>query len=329
MKNLKVLLVCVHFHSSFGWSIEQALKRLGHQVRVFDYRNPPPPFQLGYRRLWSEHVMPRKLIQAARAFRPDLVLIGKGEAIRGETLQQIRSELQCRIVNWFPDSRLFSYDHVVAQLPSLDGLFSKSMLDVNRVRLMGLSNAHFLPHCADRELHTDLQASEDDLKPYRCEVSLVGASYPYRDRILQPLCEFDLKVWGRGWKKSSIYHQKPEAVTGQEARSLEQAKVFRATSVNINIHHYDDVDQLNQRVFDIAGSGGCQVSDGSREYGPIFDKSADILIYESAEELKSSVRYLLDKPALREEMGARCRRKIAANHTYDHRVLEIIDVLRF
>src|SRR5580692_876518 len=114
---MNVLLACVHFHSSFGWSIEQALKRQGHRVKIFDYRNPPLPWRFKLSRFWSRSVMPRQLLSAAQTFAPDLIIIGKGETIPAETVQALRSELHCPVINWFPDARMFGYENVLKQLP--------------------------------------------------------------------------------------------------------------------------------------------------------------------------------------------------------------------
>ena len=38
---MKILLASVHFHSSFGWSISQALQRAGHDILEFEYRHRP------------------------------------------------------------------------------------------------------------------------------------------------------------------------------------------------------------------------------------------------------------------------------------------------
>jgi hypothetical protein len=325
---MNILLVCVYFQSSFGWSIEQAFKRQGHRVEIFDYRNPPSPWRSRLSRFWSQSVMPRQLLAAARALAPDLVLICKGETIRAETLQVIRSELHCPVINWFPDARMFGYERVLKQLPHLDGLFSKSPIDVDRMRLLGLRSGHFLPHCADRGLHVEFETSEHDLKPYRCQTAMVGAYYPYREAILQHLTDLDLRIWGPGWKHSNLFRIHPDMVVGRDARSTEQTLVFRGAGVNLNTHHYDDFAELNQRVFDIAGSGGCQILDGNRCAGSIFETPGEIAAFRSSAEMKETVRFLLNNPRIGEEMGRRCRSKVANGHTYDDRVREILDVMK-
>jgi hypothetical protein len=325
---MNVLLACVYFHSSFGWSIEQALQRQGHRVKTFDYRNPPLPWSFKLSRFWSRSVMPHQLLSAARTLAPDLVIICKGETIRAEIVQALRSELHCPVINWFPDARLFGYENVFKQLSHLDGLFSKSQIDVDRMRLLGLRSGHLLQHCADRELHVLFETSADDLKAYRCQAAMVGTFYPYRDAILQHLTDLDLRVWGPGWKRSILFRSHPNMVVGRDARSTEQTLVFRGACVNLNTHHYDDFAELNQRVFDIAGSGGCQIVDGNRCTESIFETPGEIAVFRSADELKETIRFLLDNPRIAEEMGSRCRARVARGHTYDDRVREILEVMK-
>ncbi len=325
---MKVLLVSVHFHSSFGWSIEQALKRLGHEVRVFDYRNPPIGVPGKVKLLWARTVMPRELAAAGRKFRPDLIFLAKAETVPAETIRGLRGELRCPVVNWFPDARLFASRNVVEQMPHLDFIFSKNIQDVNRTRLIGIRNARFLPHCADRELHVDYETTEEDLKPHRCQVAMVGSYYRYRELMLEHLSDFNLRIWGGGWERSALARTKPECISGREARSLVQTQVFRAAAVNVNPHHFDDTEGLNQRVFDIGGAGGCQLMDGPRDAKPVFDVPDDLAVFQSAEELREKTGFLIGHPQTCRDMGERCRRKVAAGHTYDHRVREILDLMR-
>ena len=97
--------------------------------------------------------------------------------------------------------------------------------------------------------------------------------------------------------------------------------------MNLNTHHFDDIDGLNQRVFDIAGAGGCQIVDGYRAVGPIFQTPEDLQIYLTKEDLREKLQFLIDHPHLSRQMGERCQRTVAAGHTYDHRVREILDLV--
>jgi len=317
----------VHFHSSFGWSIGRALERAGHKVHIFDYRRNPFSSFPGARAWYSRRVMPEALFRTAAQLRPDLMLLAKAELVPGDAVSRIRKRTGCRAVNWFPDSRLFSYRNLMSQLPHLDAFFGKNKDDLQRLRLLGQNNGHFLLHCADRELHTEIVTTEDELSWYRCEVALVGSYYPYRDFFLSKLQNFDFHIWGPGWERSRMAERKG-VVMGCDARSFEQAKVFRAATVNINLHHFDDTGCLNQRVFDINGSGGCQLMDGPRDMESTFEIPEELDTFASIDELNWKIRQILATPERARQMARRARAKTAACHTYDHRIAEILGVLR-
>ncbi|HEV8132255.1 MAG TPA: glycosyltransferase [Acidobacteriota bacterium] len=323
---MKILLVCVHFHSSFGWSIERALLRAGHEVSVFDYRQNPFQRIRGLRRAYTSLRMPQRLLDAAKAFRPELVFLAKGEMVAGEVVARLKREFRCRVINWFPDPRPFHYSHISDQLGHLDLFFSKNITDLDRLNLLGLENGRFLLHCADRELHTGLETSETELQPYSCDLAFVGSYYPYRDMIVSQLLDFNIRIWGAGWSGSKAA-KKRGAIVGREARSMEQTMVFRGATANLNTHHYDDIGSLNQRVFDIAGSGGCQIMDGYRKVEDVFSVPDEVELFHSAQELQDKVAKLIASPDRARKMGERTRTKTAAAHTYDHRIAEILNLV--
>jgi spore maturation protein CgeB len=322
---MKVLLAGVHFHSSFTWSIGRALERAGHDLRAFEYRTPPLSLIPGS--VWRKQIMPRSLIRTAGRYRPDLLFIAKGDAIPGWAVNTIRRATRCRVVNWFPDPCLSAYPNVVAQSPYLDLICSKNREDVDRINADSDGRALFLHHAADRELHLEYDAGDDERRELGCDIAMVGSCYPHRERILEGLLDFDLRVYGPGWARSRLARIKPTAVTGLEARSFLQAAVFQSARVSLNTHHPDDGTALNQRAFDIAGSGGCQLIDTPRDFDDTFQVGADLDSFESVRVLPERVAALLSNPARREELRARARRKVAAAHTYDHRIAEILQRL--
>ena len=320
---MKVLLVGVHFESSFAWSVGRALRRLGHEVAEFDYRSNPLISVPLVRTCYYKLVMPKKLLQAAARVRPHLILICKGELIGHTTVELLRQRYAVPIVNWFPDARLYSYREVLKSIPFLDRLYTKNREDVRRARLLNLRNVAYLPHCADVELHGISDGASDPL--FQSEVSFVGACYPYRDLILSQLTEFDLKVWGPGWKGSALWKVKPAAVMGREARGLDQARVFHQSVVNLNTHHFDDLCALNQRVFDICGSGGFQIVDHRGSLlGENYDIGREIEGFESIDELQRKIRFYLSNRSEARAIGLRARERTMGQHTYDHRVKSML-----
>jgi len=324
---MKVFFIGVHFFSSFAWSIKRAFQRRGCQVVEFNYRANPLIKVPLIRTLYYQSIMQKRLLRGARLSNPELIIICKGELIRSSTVEALRHRYQVPIVNWFPDARLFSYEKAAKSIPFLDRLYTKNHEDVRRAKLLNWRNVKYLPHCADIELH-NLTQQEPDSR-FGSDVSFVGSYSFYRDLIISQLADFSLKVWGPGWKQSMLYRRKPESIVGAEARGFDEARVFRQSVVNINTHHMDDVCGLNQRVFEICGSGGLQIVEYSEPIEEYYTIGQEIETYSSFEELKDKVRFYLNNRQTAREIGARAQEKTMKYHTYDHRVKAILEDLSF
>ncbi len=319
---MKILVAGVPFYSSFTWSISQALIRAGHEIVNFNYRKNSLLRIPGVRSVLSKVVMQKRLIETVKKEKPELLFICKGELIKHQTIRAIKENHTIKIVNWFPDPRLFAYENIFKSLPFLDGIFTKNLDDVERAKLLNLHNVYLLNHCADIELHKSPVTIHDG--SFDNSIAFVGSYYPYRDCVFKELIEYNLKVWGRGWEKSLLYKKKPLVITGKEARDLEQGKIFLNSTINLNIHHYDDCRAVNQRVFDICGSGGFQLTDFKSEISLSYEIGKELETYTTFDELKEKIEYFLAHPGEAREIGKRAGEKTMKMYTYDHRVKEIL-----
>jgi spore maturation protein CgeB len=143
------------------------------------------------------------------------------------------------------------------------------------------------------------------------------------------LKDYDLRIWGRKWEKSLINRQKPEAIVGLEARGVRQTAVFRSSIINLNTHHFDDINGANQRLFDICGCGGFQLVDHKKVIEEFYEPGQDLDVYSDAEELKEKVGFYLFHEKETIAMAKSAQKKTIANHTYDHRIKKIFDTLDF
>ncbi len=323
---MKILVVGVHFYSSFAWSIEQALNRAGHTTVLFDYRKNSLLRLPILKKVLSQVIMQQRLIQTVKNEKPDLIFICKGELIKHQTIHEIKNIRPVKIINWFPDPRLYSFSDIFTSLPLLDGFFTKNVDDVERARLLGIKNIHLLHHCADIELHASPKV--DNNRMFDSLVAFIGSYYPYRDVILGKLIDFNLKIWGGGWEHSQLCQKIPDAVTGKEARDLEQANIFYNSTINLNTHHYDDNNAINQRVFDICGSGGFQLVDYKQAVKQCFEIGKDLDTFNSLEELKEKISYYIEQPNEAKVIAQRAHKKTLQSHTYDHRIEEIFDTVK-
>ncbi len=107
---------------------------------------------------------------------------------------------------------------------------------------------------------------------------------------------------------------------------LEEAPVvFKKSKVNLNITLQSIQNGIPLRAFDIMGAGGFLISDLQSGFLDLFAPGEDFVYYENRTDLVRKVDYYLKHEAERKVIARNGHDKIAAEHTYKHRVREMFD----
>jgi Glycosyl transferases group 1 len=268
----------------------------------------------------------RRLRRLAREVEPALVLInGSNWYVAADTLRHLKSRYGCAVALNEQHLQVFRphqteclplYDHVFTQDGGLAALLRASA-PVRGASLLG-------PACDPRE-HRPLALTPEEQGEYGADVCYLGWAYPHRIALFETLEGVDLKLWGRGWEASETLRPsfRPEPVHG-----LKKTKVYNATRVNVNVqsNHYQ-LDGVTCRPFEIAACGGFCLSEARRDLGRFFRLGEEMVVFEDASGLREKIAYYLDHPDERRAIAARARERVLAEHTYEHRVREILDTL--
>ena len=295
----------------------RALERLGCEVSTFD------PSALGLldkiRRLDPTARLIRALGQAA----PDLVVVLGSEELTTEQVRMIRRDVSpgTTWVNWSPgDIRSLGLLRAVAV--GYDRMFvTGTDLEAALRRDIG-EKAVYLPHACDPSFHRPMRARGE----FRANVVFAGEATPRREQLLAVLAEFGLALWGPGWRKTSLR----DYCRGELPQAEDYVRAYAGASVGINIHHSIDPEPArdswacNPRVFELAGIGAAQVVDLRMDLPRHFDDNAELLVFHSAEELKGLVKRALQDNAYRERFAAAGRQRALREHTYMHRIRELL-----
>lgn len=100
--------------------------------------------------------------------------------------------------------------------------------------------------------------------------------------------------------------------------------VFKRSKINLNISLRSIKSGIPLRAFDIMGSGGFLLSNFQADFLDYFVPGEDFVYYESKEDLVNKVDYYLNNEEERIAIAASGHDKIAANHTFRHRVREML-----
>ena len=78
------------------------------------------------------------------------------------------------------------------------------------------------------------------------------------------------------------------------------------------------------RAFDIMGSGGFLLSNFQSDFLDLFVPGEDFVYYESKEDMLDKIGYYLSHEDQRQAIAKNGHDKVAAAHTYRHRVREML-----
>ena len=100
--------------------------------------------------------------------------------------------------------------------------------------------------------------------------------------------------------------------------------VFKRSKINLNITLRSIKSGIPLRAFDILGSGGFLLSNFQADFLDDFVPGEDFVYYESKEDLISKIDYYLTHEDERIAIARSGHDKVAANHTFRHRIRQML-----
>ena len=309
---LRVVLVAAfnrRYHRS-GLALAAALEALGCEVRRCEER----------RRGWNT-IFGRSLATriAARLRRgpTDVVLVFKGAGLAPADVDELRLRFGARWVNWFPDDpHQLELSRRLA--PAYDCFFTHDSSSLARHRSTG-ARAHYLAFGCDPEYLRPPTLSVE--ARWTAPLVFVGSRDDVREPVLRELTDAGLVAWGPGWPRGPLY--------GDDfVRALAGAKV----GVNVHQQFGERGDPArygtgaNMRVFELAAVGTPQLSDAKADIARHFTPDREIVLYRSVVELVDRARALLADDALRRRLAAAARERAVREHTWRHRLEELLTI---
>lgn len=104
--------------------------------------------------------------------------------------------------------------------------------------------------------------------------------------------------------------------------------VFKHARINLNITLRSIKSGIPLRAFDILGAGGFLLSNYQADFGDCYVPDEDFVFFESKEDLLRKIGYYLAHEDERATIAQNGFRKTASQHTYKHRIEEILSILQ-
>jgi spore maturation protein CgeB len=279
----------------------------------------------------------REAAAAVQTFRPTLTLVLAQAPLDARGAGLVRdADPETTLAFWFvEDYRRFGY---VAEVAAAYDLLLHIQGDLPGARLgpWGAPRAAYLPVAADEAAF----APGPPDPRFRALVSMMGAGYPNRRRILSDLAARwaasgrpadAFKIFGSGWSGAPGLRARLHE-GGRRVSTEECALIYRSSDVNLNIHSGDGPGFdpagafVNPRTFEIAAAAGFQIVDHRPLMAGLF-AGGELEIVASPGDLLEAVERALGDPDRRLAMAEAARSRVLSAHLYRHRLAAILALL--
>jgi spore maturation protein CgeB len=326
------------YPDSFEWHIVDSLRNLGCTAELFHSgKHIEGALGLAEKALHKvkgllirepERLIERGLCRKIDEVSPEIILVVLGSQLSPKTMAVIRKRTTARIVCWCQD-HMTTLGRQFLVASGYDAVFLKDryLLDLFS-RMIRTSKFYYLPEACNPRMHRPLELSEKDGDVYGCDVMIAGTLHYYRQEILLQLLQqsagINLKIWGS--RPDWLQDRLPGRHMGRLVHGDEKVRAVLSAKICLNTLHYGEVNSLNCRAFEIAGCGGFQLVTRVSTLAEHFEPDSEVVTFGSVDELIEKVAYYLRHPAAASAIAERGRLRAHRDHTYEHRLTEILRI---
>lgn len=104
--------------------------------------------------------------------------------------------------------------------------------------------------------------------------------------------------------------------------------IFRRSKINLNFTIPNIQNGIPLRVFDILSSGGFLLTDCRDALYELFEDGKDLVVFDGMSDMIEKAGHYLTHPSEREQIARSGMEKVHRLHTYDHRIREILRIIK-
>jgi spore maturation protein CgeB len=308
-----------------GIDFRDELVTMGHEVRTFAYRRDNTLYKNKSTKAAYQSFILRRLETVCRQWRPAGVLVIKGGPITPGFIRRVKAAVDTLFLNFFPDNPLWMIPFECIE--AYDLFFTKERYALRALESVGLKNLHYLPLYCVPELHHPVAPDGGEGERLAPSISMVGSRYPYRERLLTELKGYPIKLWGNGWERADAPAVQA-MVAGGPVWGRAKLAVYSGSTLSLNPHHpMNDIVGVNNRAFELAASGACQVVDLKAELPALFAPGEEVVTYRDLDELRRQLDHYLAHPDEARAIGGNAQRRALKEHTLRHRIEEMLAIM--
>jgi len=311
-----------------GHALSAALGKTGHTIQVFDYRGADE--------------VDEELLAAVDAFDPAVHIVYGGGWYSSRLIGRVRAK-GVHGALWYPEVTPKPRPEVVELSRAYDTFFTIAQGLVEPFGAAGIEHVEWLPEAMEPSVFEYDGISDVDRRLFTCDVTLVGKlesdnpAYLERWKLVKRIVdeEIDIKWWGPridrkigtfvlGLLLSKVSRAYGGRFVWNEtfAKAVHLSKMFLARDAYPHIRL-----SMSARAFIAMGLGAFYFTFPTDGIEEMFVPGTELVTFDSPDDMIDKIRYYLDHDDEREAVAAAGKKRVLAEHTYQHRFRRMFEIL--
>lgn len=305
-----------------GHFYNNALCDKGYESKVFYYNLNRLYQRLGRFNFLFSFMMNRIKIDMEPIidFRPDVIVVMKGDFLNVSTLQQLKEKTNAQLWNIYPDHPLASLkNRVMKFIPALQSYdlvwtFSETLIPI--FYQIGAQQVKSIPFGFDPSVHFPIENTENI---YKSDIAYLGSWGPFQEKWLKNFDGYNLKIYGGGWKHSKKTSKLYKCWMNGLGNGEDMKKAIAGSKMVFNLIRAEHCALHSMKTFELAACGGCVISNRTPEQEKYFTDGKDIIFFDNKEELLNKINYYFKHEEERDKIIKNALETIK-QHSYSNRV---------
>jgi len=160
------------------------------------------------------------------------------------------------------------------------------------------------------------------------DVMTYGTMYPYRCRMLKAVADSGINLKIYGTIPHRFYnHDLDRCYQNKYITGAEKSKLLFGAKIVFNQMHYAEIESVNNRFFEVNGSGAFQLSDYRPILKDLLPFDPKLVSFSTIDEGIEKIRYYLKHDNERYEIADTVYRHFMNNYTYDHLIEYLMNTI--
>lgn len=322
---MKIAIIGSTGFDGLEYHLKDELTFQNHNAEIFDFSTLfPSKVDMGLTLISMKYVKHQnlKLLQNVLNYKPDFVIVVYRH-IHPLFVKGIKNE-NIKIIHINPDA-LTTFQNQQIFVEPYDAYYTKDPYILNFMKNKLKFNAELYMEAFNPRIHKRPEVNPRLLETQTdIDVLCFGNLYPYRNRMLHLIKEQGINITMYGHKAKYFDSFLRNNFQNKGIYGEEKSKILNGAKIVFNNFHYAEIESVNNKFFEISGSGAFQICDYKPILKDLLPIDPKLVTFKNIDEAKDLIEYYLDKPEKRYEIRDSIKSHFIENYTYEKLINQIL-----